>query len=343
MLYSLSELNSRGIPSVLENVNTSEQWQQKRNKILEIWLDYVGPLPNRKPVSWETLSEVKLPGHIRRHIRYSTAYGDFVTAYLLLPTGKENADIHDDSETKYPAILALHPTNSNGKVDSGTMEGRLNYRYGLELVLRNYVVLVPDAITTGERIFREAKNTAPFYEQYPQWTAVGKMLIDHMYGVDLLCSLGLVNSNRIGTIGHSLGGYNAFFLAGLDPRIRAFVSSCGFSTFAGDSKPNRWGLRDWFSHIPRLTQDIEAGAVPFEFNEIAALAAPTPGFYWSGQQDRIFPHWQHISSGMEDVKKLYAFLESKDAFVYLMGSEDHDFPKYIRYLAYDFLDGWLHA
>lgn len=338
MSYLLSKLNSTGIPSLLDHVSTKEQWEEKRQAILEIWMEYIGTLPQRTAVEWETISETPLEDHDRIHLRYTSAYGDHVTAFLLLPAGYRAAG---QGDTLYPAILAFHPTNAEGKIDVGTPEGRENRQYGLELVRRGYVVLVPDTITAGERIYTDAFQTAPFYEKHPEWTAVGKMLIDHMYGVDLLCSLENVDSKRIGAIGHSLGGYNAFFLAGADQRVRAIVSSCGFATFAGDPRPNRWGLRDWFSHIPRLTADIDQGLVPFEFHEICALAAPTPAFYWSGQQDRIFPHWQEISQAMADLKKLYAMLGAEDAFLYLMGSTEHDFPDYARHAAYQFFDRWL--
>ena len=75
----------------------------------------------------------------------------------------------------------------------------------------------------------------------PAWTAVGKMLSDHITAVDVLSSPPQVNSHRIGVIGHSLGGYNGWFLAGMDKRIKAVVSSRGFTMFRGDPEPNRWG------------------------------------------------------------------------------------------------------
>lgn len=336
MAYSLSELHENGVPRLLEQIDSLEQWQRKREYIQSVWLEYIGGIPARQPVVWTECSSEHLEGHVRKHIRYSTAYKDEVTAFLLIPDG-----IAEDASASCSAILALHPTHAEGKRDTGTSEGRVNRQYGLELVMRGHIVLVPDTITAGERIYTEPFMTAPFYGRHPKWTAVGKMIVDHMYGVDLLCQLPQVDPNRIGAIGHSLGGYNSFFLAGADTRIRAFVSSCGFSTFSGDPVPHRWGLRDWFSHIPRLTPDINQGFVPFEFNEIAALAAHTPALFWSGQQDRIFPNWQRISEAMQDVKSLYNWLGCGDRFTYVMGTEEHDFPPYIRELAYRFLDRWL--
>lgn len=336
MAYSLQQLNENGVPPLLEGISTQEDWEQKRQNIARTWIAYLGELPERGVIAQEILSQTDFADHTRFHIRYGTAEGDTVTAYLLLPDGWRQGKT-------YPAVLALHPTDDSGKDDVATEAGRDNRRYGLELVRRGYVVLAPDEITAGERVLpqSEAYQTANFYERYPNWTAVGKMLIDHQYGMDLLCSLPEVDPQRIGAIGHSLGGYNSFFLAGLDSRIRAFVSSCGFCTFTGDPEPGRWGQRDWFSHIPRLSEDISRGEVPFEFHEIAALAAPVPAFYYSGQQDEIFPNWSSYSQGMEELFALYRFLGNADSFFYTMTSGGHDFPNEVRQLAYAFLDRHL--
>lgn len=335
MVYVLQQLNDNGVPPLLADAASAEQWQMKREGIRRIWMEYLGEHPNRHPAGYEVLSKAEFAGHSRLHIRYGTANGDEVTAYLLLPSDRRAGPL--------PAVLALHPTIGNGKEDTATVQGRSNRRYGLELAQRGYVVLAPDTITAGERAssLSEAYRTAAFYESNPGWTAVGKMLIDHLYGVDLLCTLSEVDPGRIGAIGHSLGGYNSFFLAGLDDRVRAFVSSCGFCTFTGDPTPNRWGHRDWFSHIPRLSEDLNKGEVPFEFHEIAALAAPIPAFYYSGQQDLIFPNWQSYSQGMERLFELYRLLDKADSFHYVMTNGGHDFPEAVRQMAYAFLDRHL--
>lgn len=337
--YELSELNSSGIPHLLDQIETAEQWQQKRSQIYTRWMEVVGGLPNREGLEYEIRSESKEPDHIRLHLTYWTADGDRVPAYLLIPGHQSSPG----PGARYPAVLALHPTAPEGKDDVATLSGREGRRYGLELVSRGYVVLAPDTITAGERIYAgsQAYQTAPFYERHNEWSAVGKMMLDHQYGLDLLTSLEFVDGERIGAIGHSLGGYNAFFLAGVDRRVKAVVSSCGFSTFTGDEETHRWGRRDWFSHLPVISDEVERGQVPFEFHEIAALAAPVPFFNWSAQQDRIFPHWKPILEAMGELDQLYTWLGAKERFVSLMGNSGHDFPDEIRLLAYRFLDRWL--
>lgn len=334
MTYRLNDLNERGIPPLLEGVQTREEWEAKRSRILTAWMETVGGLPERAAPAYRVLGKAEEADHTRIHIAYAAAGGQ-VTAFLLVPRGPEGQ--------RYPAVMALHPTHPSGKADVATPEGRENRRYGLELVARGYVVLAPDVITVGERVYPgwEPYMTAPYYAAHPSFSVVGQMLSDHMQGVDLLCTLPMVDPGRIGAIGHSLGGYNAFFLAGLDSRVRAVVASCGLSPFAGDPDPRRWDKRAWFSHLPLIGEALARGEVPFELHEIAALAAPTPFFQWAGQTDHIFPHWQSVAEASLDLARLYDWHGVGDRYVGLMGSGGHDFPLPIRAMAYEFLDRWL--
>ncbi len=335
--YVLSELNQHGIPPLLAGIDTIEQWGKKKDEIRRVWLDYIGGIPARPKVTYEVVSEETLSDHVRRKIIFNTVDGDKIPAFLLIPKAAAAGG-------KFPAILALHSTLPSGKASVATAEGMRNRTYGYELVSRGYVVLAPDDMTSGERIFpgKEAFDARPFYAQHPQWSTVGKNIVDHLQAVDLLCQLDCVDAQRIGVIGHSFGAYNAYFLAAFDDRIKAVVSSCGVNPFAGNAEPGHWGYRPFpYTHIPKITADLEKDRVPFEFNEIIALAAPRPMFFYAAQSDHLFPHWQSVGACLQDVHKLYAWLQAEDRFVSYMGVGDHDFPSAIRHAAYDFLDEWL--
>jgi dienelactone hydrolase len=340
MSYNLYELNRQGLPKLLEGVENASGWLAKRSGIQRLWLDVIGGVPERAPVAWRVLGKEKERDHTRLHLEYNTCYGDKVPSYLLVPDDTVRGA---DKDGRRPAVLALHPTHESGKANVSLPSGRENRRYGLELVSRGYIVLAPDALTAGERIYEGLKSfhSKPFYERHPEWSTVGKNIVDHMHGVDLLCSLESVDPGRIGVIGHSFGGYNAYFLAGLDDRIRAVVSSCGFSPFYGDHRPTHWGVRDWYTHLPRVTDYLSRYEVPFEFHEIAALAAPVPSFHYYGQSDAIFPHWKAIGECMAELRALYRFLGADDRFQAVMTVKEHDFPLEIRSMAYAFLDQWL--
>lgn len=341
MTYVLSQLNETGFPPLLQEIESYEQWTEKLAEIRRTWLDYIGELPARVPVRLQVNSRSKEPGHTRLHIEYDTVYGDRITAYLLIPDENES---NRPSKLGYPAVIALHPTIEEGKDAIALSTGRTNRTYAIELVKRGYVVLAPDALTAGERIYagKTAFQSEPFYEQHPEWSTVAKNLTDHIQGVDVLCSLDYVNPLAIGAIGHSFGAYNAYFLAGMDERIKAVVSSCGFSPFTGDPRPEHWGYRSYpYTHIPKISADLQQDRIPFEFHEIVALCAPTPFFSYAGQADHIFPHWKAVGEGMLELAKLYQWLGKENNFQSFIGVGGHDFPQGIRNLAYHFLDHWL--
>lgn len=334
MAYNLFQLNREGMPSLLEDVKAEEDWLKKQEEIRAKWVDYMGGLPESVPVDVEIVSETNEGDHTRLHIRYRTVYDDVVTAFLLQPVGLSG---------RSPAVLALHPTNERGKYDVAMADGKKNRMYGLELVKRGYVVLAPDALTAGERTYPGLKPfySQPFYDKHPLWSTVAKNIVDHRQGIDVLQSLSYVDGDRIGVIGHSFGAYNAYFIGGMDQRVKAIVSSCGISCFTGDDHPTHWGIRNWYTHLPRVTEDLARGTVPFEFHEIIALAAPTPFFNYSGQSDHIFPHWSAIGSCVKHVYQLYEWLGRGDRFCSYLGVAGHDFPDEVRALAYDFLDRWV--
>ncbi|WP_342600240.1 dienelactone hydrolase family protein [Psychrobacillus sp. FSL H8-0483] len=352
-MYTLKAIEKDGAPPLLHNVSDIVDWHEKRSMIHRNWLDCIGGLPplvkpNMKINSWELHTDYYLI-----NICYSTVYEDWVPANLLVPKVHEEEIIATKSDVlqllnsanseQFRAVIALHPTSDNGKEDISTIAGRKNRQYGLELVKRGYVVLAPDTITAGERVLKNDQpfQTAAFYKSHPEWSAVAKMIVDHQQGISLLEELSIVDNSKIGAIGHSLGGYNSFFLAGVDRRVKAVVCSCGFSLFAQDPEVHRWGRREWFSHIPKISDYINEGIVPFEFTEIAALVAPTPFFLWMGQNDGIFPHWEPAAKGLVELNSLYEWMAEGKRFTSLIGNSGHDFPPEIRQIAYAFLDKWL--
>jgi hypothetical protein len=148
MGYKLSLLSEQSFPHLLDGIEDQTQWHIKRSSIEATWREYLGWMPERIPVKFNVHAEHVEADHIRVHLSYETGYGDQVYAYLLIPEQAVNPRLQ-----QFPAMLALHPTHKDGKADIASSEGRANRQYGLELVSRGYVVLAPDTITAGERIY----------------------------------------------------------------------------------------------------------------------------------------------------------------------------------------------
>lgn len=317
----------------------AETWTQKRESIARRVRFILGEGPEIEgPFEVEVLSEERREtGLLQRQIRFSSGTGDQITGYLLVPPARPSGE-------RLPAMLAMHSTIAPGAaVTVGVEQVRENRYYGLELARRGYVVLAIDVITAGERVYPgdEPFETEAFDRRFPEWSAMGKMLSDHQRAIDYLVSLPEVDPERIGVIGHSLGGYNAFFLQAFDERVKAAVTSCGFTPLGETTSPFSFARDQWFVHVSRMRDFLRSGIVPFDLHEVMALAAPRPLFNYSARQDHIFPSWAAIDEGLRQVGEVYEILGAGSAFERIDGEGDHDFPDDVREAAYEWLDRWL--
>ena len=156
--------------------------------------------------------------------------------------------------------------------------------------------------------------------------------------MDLLSSLPEVDSDRIGVIGHSLGGHNALFTAPFDPRLKVVVSSCGFTSFVKDDMPSWTGPR----YMPRIKTVFENDArkMPFDFSEVVATLAPRPFLAVAATKDNDFD-----VSGVRDVMQVaasaYELHGKGENLQAIYPDSPHDFPTDARRQAYGFLDKHL--
>jgi dienelactone hydrolase len=193
----------------LQPVQSPLDWGLRRQHILENMQQVMGPLPGperRIPLSIQVLEQLETDDYIRQKITYAAEPGDRVPAFLLLPKRRTKPTA---------AMLCLHPTSPLGKSQLVGVDGIPTRFYAHELAQRGYVCLVPDYPSFGE--YEYDFQTAG--KDYVSGTMKG--IWNHVRGLDVLESLPQVDRDRIGCIGHSLGGHNALFVAAFDQRIRA--------------------------------------------------------------------------------------------------------------------------
>jgi len=317
-------------------IQTSAQWEQRREDIRERLFDTIGVPPvTRGTTSIQIVGEEKLDEYVRSKISYCVGEGERITAYLL----------HPEKLTKpAPAILALHQTVRSGKDEVVGLDGCPDFAYGHELAVRGYIVLAPDHLTAGERVYagRGSFDSGPFYERYPNWSMVGKNLEDSKSAIDVLCALDYVDKDRIGVIGHSHGGHNAIFAAALDDRVKAAVSNCGLSVFSEEEERMEWSLAEGYIYIPRLRRYfLENIDPPFDLHEVAALIAPRPWLNISCYFDKAYGNQEFLAQVGTQLYRVYNLYNASRAFGYYMHGNDHSFPKSVRALAYEWLAQWL--
>ena len=303
---------------------TQEEWEPRRQHTRAAMERVMGTLPNparRVALDVRVLDEVTLPGGIvRRHLTYQSDATDRVATYLLIPPSVSGA--------KRPAMLCLHQTTRDGKAEPAGLTGNPDLQYALELAQRGYVTLVPDYPGFGESKY-------DFGPGHGYASGSMKAVWDNIRAVDLLEGLPEVDASRIGVIGHSLGGHNAMFTAAFEPRLKAIVSSCGFTTFRKDDLPSWTGK----SYMPRIESQFgnDVGQMPFDFPEIIATFAPRPFLAIAAQQDSDFDV-SGVREAMTTASKVYQLFGAESHLKANYPVAPHSFPDEARTAAYDWLD-----
>ncbi len=338
--YPLFELLTQGDLGQGPPINSITQWEKKRLMIKSKWInDLLGDFPTKVPLDIQERGTVEYSDYTQKQITYAAEPGDRVTAYLLLPK---------PLGSNLPAIIALHPTSIHGAASIVGLAESENWWYAQELVRKGYVVLAPDVLTAGERIYpgRGPYDSRPFYAIHPQWSMMGKMLWDHMRGVDVLQSLSYVDPKRIGAIGWSLGAHNTGFLAAFDDRISVAVSDGGMGMMAGNPNPYGWCRQedtngsgvDQFFYMPKLRPYLDSGLVPFDLHEIQALIAPRAYF---DMNSTVIDNWAAGIAASRKVRKVYQLYGKPDRLEYHVYDGSHGFRPDMRKAAYEWLDRWL--
>ena len=310
---------------------TPQDWPRRRAQILTAMQEVMGELPGRDNLpapDVRVLEETPGDGFTRLKLtfvaeRAADGREDRIPAYLFLPAPLPPGQ-------RLPAVIALHPTGPLGKGIVAGLGDKPNRAYGLELARRGYVVLCPDYPSFGDYPYDFAAD------RYGSGSIKG--VWNHMRCVDLLQSRPEVDANRIGVIGHSLGGHNAIFFAAFDERVKAVVTSCGWTPF-----PDYYGgkIAGWTSdrYMPSLRDryGLDSAKVPFDFPEAIAAIAPRAFLSLSPLHDDNFAV-AGVQRVTPAIKAVYELLGAPDAFVVRTPDCGHDFPPELRREAYAFLD-----
>ena len=308
-----------------KNVVTEKDWEVRRQEILGAMQEVMGRLPdcdNLPPLDIQVIHVQDEETFVRKTIRFTAAENEFVTAYLYLPRSNGN---------KRPAMLALQGTDfALGKRSVDGESSQNNRATARELARRGYVVIAPDYPGMGELKDFDFKSA-----RYESGTMAA--IFYHRRCVDLLQSLDEVVPDRIGVIGHSLGGHNAMFVGAFDPRINVIVSSCGWTPFEDcDADLGQWA-QDVYMPFIRDKYQSDWQRIPFEFHEVIAIFAPRAFFSSSPTGDTPFIV-DGVRKGIALASKAYAFHHSENNLQVRYPETGHDFPPDIRLEAYRFID-----
>ena len=172
-------------------------------------------------VSFLVQDSVQEEGFRRMRISYPSAEGDEIPAFLLIPSGAG----------PFGAVLVQHQHHNQfhlGKSEVCGLVGDPFQAFGPALARQGILVLAPDSIGFEDRRKYPGgaeEDAAQYYNEMCNRllrgdTLMNKVLGDSALGISLLCAHPLVDPQRVGILGHSMGGNTALFHGALDERVR---------------------------------------------------------------------------------------------------------------------------
>lgn len=235
-------------------------------------------------------------------------FSDYLYGYLYYPKGKEK-EIKAGT-IRLPAVIYLHEFD-HSKGFSSQQDDHEIAPFFQELVSSGYIVFAYDMIGFGTRL-EEGKW---FYQRYPHWSKMGKMVTDLQGAITALSNLNFIDSTEINVAGYSLGAIVGLFTTALDNRIVKVISVCGFMPLRSSGKKGNGGLRFW-THLnglfPRLGFFVgNESRLPFDFHEILSCIAPRSLLLVTPALDKevSLEQMKKIKAKVEEIYNLY---EKKD-------------------------------
>jgi dienelactone hydrolase len=257
-------------------------------------------------------------------------FGDQLFGYLYYPSDSNGKPRSND----LPVIIYLHEFDYS--------KGFSSTRHGIgslfeSVVNEGYAVFAYDMIGFGNRI----EEGTRFYERYPHWSKLGKMVVDVRGAVDALENLDFIDGKRIYVTGYSLGALVGLYSAALDDRIAGAISVAGFTPMRTNT-PDRGteGIKAW-SHLhglmPRLGFFIgHENRIPYDFHEVLGCIAPRPVLVIAPLIDKD-AHHEDVVKCIDEADKIYGLYGSTGKINLFSPNDINRFSPEMRNKMY----GWL--
>ena len=229
-----------------------------------------------------------------------------------------------EADGPLPAVICLHGTGQS-------KEGLLA-EYGETLARRGYLVAAPDIRTFGEReddyVFRAEVE---ILEGRSLW---GLMIWDTLRIADYLRTRPDVDPDRLGIVGHSLGGHTAQAVGSLDGGVAATVASCGIFSYERFYSPRGHST---FNNPYVCVPGILAGG---DIYDLYAAQAPRPLMIAWAARDPLVPR-EAVDDFLEFGEPLWTGLGNAEGLKVVREDVEHEFTPSMRSQAFEWFDKWL--
>jgi len=240
------------------------------------------------------------------------------------PTGAASFE-HEQTQNiaQKPLVIALHQTNETGRREACRNDQALDdMAYGNYFAAQGYIVVCPTLSFTGERQPTNHWDTTQFYEQFSDWSALGKDVQEVSWLIDALAATGF-DLDDLCVLGHSQGAIYTLFAAALDERIQYAIANAGYVSFEEDPEPTRWSRDHWFKALPAIPTE-------FVFSEVVAAISPRPALIINYLNDTIL-----FATGPDEA--IESMADYVPAIDWVFASGEHGWPIETKSLAASWL------
>ncbi len=240
-----------------------------------------------------------------------TAIGDHIGGILYTPVDK-SGNVKYQPNGKLPVVIYLHQyAHATGYARGySKFGGNATKKLFEEMVGKGFAVLAIDMFGFGTRI-EEASN---FYDRFPKWSKMGKMVNDVKGCVDALEEMDFVDQQHIYILGNTIGGSVGLMATALDQRIAGLAVVAAFSPWRTASQQYE-SVRNYshlYGFMPRLgAYAKQPASVPVDFGEIIAAVAPKPLMLIAPDIDRHSDH-QSVKNTLRPLRAIYDLYGKKN-------------------------------
>ncbi|MEO6135495.1 MAG: dienelactone hydrolase family protein [Ginsengibacter sp.] len=229
-------------------------------------------------------------------------FGDYLYGTLYYPRNKEA--LIKNGSAKLPVMVYLHEYDYSKGFSSQYYDHRIQPFFE-EMVSKGFAVFTYDMFGFGNRIDEQVL----FYQRFPHWSKMGKMINDLEGAIETLVNLNFVDSTKISVAGYSIGATVALYTAALDSRISSVVAVCGFTPMRLDTPQKGTEGIKGYSHLrgilPRLGFLVgNETRIPYDFHEVMASIAPRRLLVIAPEMDKD-ASLKDINKSIQQSQKIY--------------------------------------
>lgn len=323
-------------------------WRTEARKVLMECMQNLPPAPKEYNIS--VVATERRGNYEARKIRFNLSEWYRIPAYLLVP----------DGDGPFPAIVMLHDHGAHfsiGKekmvrpfgVSKEVLEDAEDWatrcydgQYAGDYFARHgYVVLSIDALFWGERGRQEGVNydgqqalASNFLQMGASWGAF--INIDDVRSTEFLASLPMVDKEKVGCLGFSMGAYRSWMLAALTDCVKASASICWMNTtdhlMTLTNNQNKGGSA-YSMLIPNLRRYLD-------YPHTASIACPKPTLFFNGTQDKLFPV-EGVKDAYQTMRSVWKSQNADEKLVTKIWEEKHFFNKAMQKETLEFFNRWF--